>query len=86
MMIAKSRLTAQARISVPDEVRRRLGLGPGAVIAWDSEDDRIVVRRAGRHSSEEIHAALFPAKPEPRSLDELREGIRRNVRARHARR
>ncbi len=87
MVLAQSRLTVQGQISVPAEVRKRLGLGPGSVLEWDSEDDRIVVRRAGRHTLEEVHAALFPGKqPEPHSLDELKEGIRRNVRARHARR
>jgi antitoxin PrlF len=85
MVLAQSKLTGQGQISVPAEVRRRLGLGPGSLLEWDSEGDRIIVRHAGRHSSEEVHEALFPAKPEPHGLDELKEGIRRHVRARHAR-
>ena len=86
MVLAQSRLTGQGQISVPAEVRRRLGLGAGSLLEWDSEGDRIIVRRAGRHSSEEVHAALFAAEPAPHGLDELKEGIRRNVRSRHARR
>jgi AbrB family looped-hinge helix DNA binding protein len=87
MPIASSKLTAQGQISVPSEVRRRLGIGPGSVIEWDEEDDQLVVRRAGRFSSQDVHAALFGGRtPEMRTLDELNEGVRLAVRKRHARR
>jgi AbrB family looped-hinge helix DNA binding protein len=86
MKLAQSRLTAQGQISVPAEVRRRLELVAGSVLEWDAEDDRIIVRRVGRHTSEDLHRALFSQEPEPRSLEDLQEGIRQNVRARHARR
>lgn len=86
MAIAYSKLTAQGQISVPAEVRRRLGIGPGSVLEWEEQGERIVVRRAGRYSSEDIHRALFPEAPEPRSLEELKEGVRHYVKSRHARR
>jgi antitoxin PrlF len=86
MRIASSKLTAQGQISVPAEVRRRLGVGPGSILEWEQQGDKIVVQRAGRYSSEEVHQALFPEAPEPRSLADLEEGIRRRVRNRHARR
>jgi len=86
MGIAHSKVTAQGQISIPADVRRKLGIGPGSVLEWEAEGDRIVVRRVGRYSSEEIHQALFGAsKPKARSLDELKEGIRSYVRKRHAR-
>ncbi|HEY3452906.1 MAG TPA: AbrB/MazE/SpoVT family DNA-binding domain-containing protein [Myxococcales bacterium] len=85
-MIAHSKITAQGQISVPAEVRRKLGLSPGSVIEWDEEDDKIIVRRAGRYSSEDIHQALFPTPPKPRTLEELKEGIRHHLARRHARR
>jgi len=87
LKIAESRLTAQGQISVPAEVRRRLGIGPGSVIEWDAEGDRIVVRRAGRASSLEVHEAVFPyGVPARRSAEEIKAGIRANVKKRHARR
>ena len=87
MAIARSKLTAQGQISVPAEVRRKLGVGPGSVLEWDEEGDAVVVRRSGRYTSEDVHAALFPdGPPPPRSLEELKEGIRQYVRKRHARR
>ena len=86
MAIAHSKVTAQGQISVPMNVRRKLGIGPGSVLEWEEEGNKIVVRRAGRFSSEDIHRALFGARtPETRSVDELREGIRRYARKRYAR-
>jgi bifunctional DNA-binding transcriptional regulator/antitoxin component of YhaV-PrlF toxin-antitoxin module len=68
------------------DVRKKLGIGPGSVLEWDEEGSHIVVRRAGHFSSEDIHRALFGAEtPEPHSLDEMKEGIRRYVRKRYAR-
>lgn len=85
--IAHSKLTAQGQVSVPAEVRRRLGVGPGAVLEWDDEGGTIVVRRAGRYSFEDVHRALFPKRPpKPRSIEQLKEGIARYVRKRRARR
>ncbi len=86
MAIAHSKLTAQGQISVPAEIRRKLGIGPGSVLEWEDEGDRIVIRRVGRYTSEAIHKELFPAKPKPRTLEELKRGIRRYARRRHARR
>jgi len=85
MAIAYSRLTAQGQISVPKEVRRKLGIGPGAVLEWEEDGERIVVRRAGRYTSEDVHQALFETVPEPRTLEELKQGIARHVKTRHAR-
>ncbi|HVR11590.1 MAG TPA: AbrB/MazE/SpoVT family DNA-binding domain-containing protein [Thermoanaerobaculia bacterium] len=86
MKIASSKLTAQGQISVPAEVRRRLGIGPGSILEWEQQGERIVVQRAGRYSSEDLHRALFPRPPKPRTLAELDEGVPRSVRSRHARR
>ena len=73
-------------MSIPAEVRRRLGLEPGSVIEWEQDGEKIIVRRAGRHTSAEVHAALFPkGAGAPRSLEDLKAGVRANVRRRHAR-
>jgi AbrB family looped-hinge helix DNA binding protein len=85
MAIAHSKLTAQGQISVPSEVRKKLGVGPGSVLEWDERNDEVVVRRAGRYSSADIHSALFQAvPPKPKSAEDLKEGIRKHMRKRHA--
>ena len=84
--IAQSKLTAQGQVSVPAEVRRRLGVGPGAILEWDAEGSTIVVRRAGRYSSEDVHRAIFPkGRPSPRAAARLKAGIRRYMKKHHAR-
>jgi AbrB family looped-hinge helix DNA binding protein len=87
MALAHSKVTAQGQISVPADVRRKLGVGPGSVLEWEEEGDRIVVRRSGRFTSEDIHRAVFAGRaPEARTVDEMKEGIRRRARERYARR
>ena len=86
MTIAKSKLTAQGQISVPAEIRQRLGVGPGSVLEWDEQGDQVVVRRAGRYSSEEVHSALFPASHSPSPPEDAKEAIRKYIRKKHARR
>ena len=87
MAIARSKLTAQGQISVPAEIRRKLGIGPGSVLEWDEDEDRIVVRRSGQYSCADVHAALFPAgDSRPATSTDVRQGIRKAIRRRHARR
>lgn len=86
MAIAKSRLTAQGQISVPAEVRRKLGLGPGSVLEWEQVGEQMLVRRAGTYSSQDVHQALFADAPTQRTLEDLKRGRADYVRKRHARR
>jgi antitoxin PrlF len=84
MALAHSKLTAQGQISVPAKVREKLGVGPGSVLEWDDHGDEVVVRRAGRFSSEEVHRSLFKVPPRPRTLSELKEGVRQHIAKRRA--
>lgn len=87
MPIARSKVTAQGKISVPVEVRRRPGVGPGSIIEWHEEGREIVVRGSGRYDWDDIHHAAFPDRPpKPRTLAELNLAIRRYVAQRQARR
>jgi antitoxin PrlF len=86
MPIAKSRLTAQGQISVPAEVRKKLGVGPGSVLEWDEQDNQVVVRRSGRYTSEDVHRALFAGRAPTSDGSDVKEAIRKYIRKRHARR
>ncbi len=87
MALARSRLTAQGQISIPAEVRRRLGLTAGSVVEWDAEGDRVFIRRVGKYTWEEINKILFPKGPPPRqSIEEMDEAIAEYLREKHARR
>lgn len=86
MAIAQSKVTAQGQISVPAEVRKKLGVGPGSVLEWDEQDDQVVVRRAARYTSQEVHDALFPEENAEKGPVDVNAGIRKYMRKRHARR
>jgi hypothetical protein len=63
MANVRSKVAAQAKIAVPADVRRKLGV-----------------------RSEDVHRALFGVRtPKKRSVDELKEGIRRYAQKRYAR-
>jgi len=87
MALAQSKVTAQGQISVPVKVRRKLGIGPGSVLEWEEEGDAVVVRKAGRYASEDIHRAIFrhgaPASKKSKDFD---EGVRRYIKKKNARR
>lgn len=86
MSIARSKVTAQGQISVPAEVRRKLGIGPGSVLEWEQDGDKIVVRRAGAVTFEDIHDKIFRGrKPKKRTIEEMKEGIAQYIRDRYAR-
>ena len=86
MALAHSRITAQGQISIPRDVRRKLGIGPGSTIEWEEEGGKIVVRRSGTFSSEDIHRALFPeGAPKFRTLEEIKAGLGRRARQLYAR-
>jgi AbrB family looped-hinge helix DNA binding protein len=86
MAIAQSKLTAQGQISVPSEVRKKLGIGPGSILEWDQQGDQIVVRRAGRYGWDDVRKALFPKGPsQSHTLEELKEARKTYIRRKYAR-
>ena len=91
MQKLQTKLTSQGQVSVPAAVRSFLHLMPGSVMVWSQEGDRIVVERAKRHSTAEVHQALFadstggaPSTGAPKTLAELKQGIRQRMQRRHA--
>ncbi|HEY2780777.1 MAG TPA: AbrB/MazE/SpoVT family DNA-binding domain-containing protein [Steroidobacteraceae bacterium] len=85
MPIAKSKVTAQGQISVPAEVRKKLGIGPGSMLEWYDEHGVVVVKRAASFSSSELHQALFPKGSKIEDAPDVKAGIRKYIRRRHAR-
>jgi antitoxin PrlF len=88
MSKVQSKLTSQGQVSVPASVRAFLHLIPGSVLVWTQDGERIVVERARKHSTAEVHRALFPADAPSgspaKTLAELKQGIRQRMRRHHA--
>jgi len=82
----QSRITAQGQVSVPAEVRRQLGVGPGSVLVWERRDGAFIVRRDGKCTSVDIHTAVFgTTKPAKRKPTDVKAGVRTYIRRKHAR-
>ncbi|MBT9489361.1 MAG: AbrB/MazE/SpoVT family DNA-binding domain-containing protein [Rubrivivax sp.] len=86
MQIGQSKITSQGQVSVPAAVRNFLRLTPGSTLVWLQEGNRVVVERSTRHSTAEVHHALFCAAPAvdqvAKALDELKQGIRQRMQRR----
>lgn len=89
MTSAHSKVTAQGQISVPAEIRKKLGIGPGSMLEWSEDHGQVFVRKAGRYTSLQVHAALFSDKKrtnlKKKTLD-VSAGIKQYMRKRYARR
>ena len=80
----ESEITAQGQVSVPARIRRRLGLTPDSKIEWCEIGEEVVVRRASKCSSRDIHEAVFDTPPERRSVADMDAGIRSGTQQKHA--
>nr|MBV6629289.1 AbrB/MazE/SpoVT family DNA-binding domain-containing protein [Oceanococcus sp. HetDA_MAG_MS8] len=80
----ESKITSKGQISVPAAVRRHLALEPGARIEWVEKDGEIVVRRASRFTSQEIHNAVFGHEPAAVTVPDMDVGIRAHLKKKHA--
>lgn len=89
MLPSQSKLTSQGQVSVPAAIRQALALTPGSTLVWMHEGGRVTVQRAARHSTADVHTALFDdvaAEAAPKTPAQLKQGIREHIKSRHARR
>lgn len=63
-----------------------MAIEPASTLEREEDGEKMVIRRTGLYNSEDVHRALFEETPESRPLEELKEGARRYVKSRHARR
>ena len=82
----ESKITSQGQVSIPARIRRKLGVGPGSTVEWHERGEEVVVRRASKYSSLDVHKAMFSSPPARRSVEDMDEGIRSRMRRTHARR
>ena len=86
MASIESKITSQGQVSVPAHIRRKLGLTPGSKVEWCERGDEVIVRRASKYSSLDIHEAVFRSPPARRSVEDMDEGIGSLMQRKHARR
>ncbi len=73
MVVATSMVTKQGQISIPAEVRKRLGIHPGQTqIVWDVDVRGQVVVKAKQATIEDLHKIVGKSKVHL-TLDELQK-------------
>jgi AbrB family looped-hinge helix DNA binding protein len=80
-----SKLTSQGQISIPAEIRKKLGVGPGSIIEWQETDGTFTIRKATRYSSLDVHHALFGTETVPKTPVHVKKAIAAYIKRKHAR-
>ncbi len=84
MARTQTRMTTQGQISIPLDLRERLGIRPGSTVEWTAEGDRLIGHRLGNKTFDDVRRSLGldqrPMRP-PRTLGEKNDVIARMVQA-----
>jgi bifunctional DNA-binding transcriptional regulator/antitoxin component of YhaV-PrlF toxin-antitoxin module len=89
--IAETKLTSKQQLTLPQPIRRMLGVSAGDSLLWRIDDaGNIIVEPARTYNLQDIRQAVAAIGPlskraEPASVDEMKEGILEAVRSRHGR-
>ena len=70
--------------SVLHRIRRKPGLPTAWRVDGCEQGEGLMVRRAARYSSLDIHEAVFASAPQLKNIEDLDEGIRSRMRHKHA--
>lgn len=86
MLQIQTKLTSQGQVSVPAAIRQILALTPGSAIVWTHDNGNISVQRAVKYTTQDLHKALFGDSPpiKPKTLQELKQGIKTYIKNKHA--
>lgn len=66
-----SRITSPGQVSIPARIRRKLGLTQGPKVEWCERGQEVILRRASKYSSLDIHEAVFDTPRAPTSIEAL---------------
>jgi len=84
--MASATVTSKGQITIPKDVRERLGLEAGDRVVFVVQSDRDVVLKPAKTDVRELRGMLYRKGRRPRSVEEMDEGIVRALADEHARR
>jgi len=79
-------VTSKGQITIPKDVRERLGLEAGDRVVFVVQSDRDVVLKPAKTDVRELHGMLYRKGQRLRSVEEMDEGIARSLAEKHGRR
>jgi AbrB family looped-hinge helix DNA binding protein len=70
----KSTMSSKGQLTVPMELREKLGLTVGTVVQFELRDDVVILRKGGRegHPVDRLFGSLRLGKPVDEILDQMR--------------
>ena len=70
----ESTISARGQVTVPKQLRDKLGLRPGTVVEFELRDDGVLLKKGvrGTHPVDQVFGILKLRKPVDSVLDEMR--------------
>lgn len=70
----KSTISSKGQVTVPVEVREKLGLTPGSVVDFEVREDGVFMKKAyrGDHLVDAVYGQLKLSRPVDEVVDEMR--------------
>ncbi len=77
-------LTSKGQITLPKEIRDRLGLDAGSMLDFQLLPDKTITARAVKPDARRIRGLLKSPHPAPLTVEQMDESIARHLRDKHA--
>ena len=77
-------LTSKGQITLPKEIRDRLGLDAGAMLDFQILPDNTIAARPIKPDARRIRGLLKSPHPVPLTVKQMDEGIAKHLREKHA--
>lgn len=77
-------LNGKGQITLPKEIRDRLGLDAGSMLDIQVLPDNTITARAVKPDARRIRGLLQSPHPEPLTVEQMDEAVSRHLRAKHA--
>ena len=77
-------LTSKGQITLPKEIRDRLGLDAGATLDFQVLPDNTITARAVRPDARRIRGLLKSPHARPLTVEQMDEGVAKHLRDKHA--
>ena len=77
-------LTSKGQITLPKEIRDRLGLAAGSMLDFQVLPDNTITARAVKPDARRIRGLLKSPHPDPLTVEQMDEAVSRHLRAKQA--
>jgi antitoxin PrlF len=78
-------LTSKGQLTVPKEIRDRLGLDAGSILEFAILPDNTLTARPVKPDARNIRGLLHSPRPAPPTVEQMDEAVAAGLRKRHAR-